>query len=233
MGMFSKKGGFLSKAVGAATTTATGGAWSSDGKSGLAQGGSGVLSNFGVKGGIGGLKDVLLGRKDKGVADRYLALDPLQKDALGKYGDQLNVNTDQMAKNAVAGQERMIQTGAADAERNASKLIAQRGLGNSSVGLNALINTQRNTGDQINNVRAQLPGMQYDMKTKNLDNATSGIQNILNNRMFIQGRQGGGRTGGLAPLIGAGLGAAMAPPGGQAAGAQMGMGLGNAFTQMG
>lgn len=181
--------------------------------------------------GIGGISDMILGKKDKGVKDSFVPLDPLQRKALGKFGSLLDRNTDGMANEMVARQENQIRQNAADTERQAKQLTAQRGLGNSSVGLNAIINSTRNMGDQIGATRAQLPGLKYNLETQNLNTASSGIQNILNNRIFKQGREGGGRTGGLAPLIGMGLGAYAT--GGSPAGAQIGSGLGSALTQMG
>jgi hypothetical protein len=174
-------------------------------------------------------KDILLGKKGKATKDSYTQLDPLQQKALGQYGSILDNNTDQVAENAIAGQENQIRASGADAQRNAQDLVAQRGLGNSSVGLNAIINSNKNMGDQIGAARAMLPGLRQEMKLNNLNGATNGINSILNTRMFKQGQAAGPRTGGLAPLLGAGLGAAFGGP----AGASVGMGVGNAMTQMG
>lgn len=182
----------------------------------------------GLGGIVNGAKDLVLGKKDPGVADRFVALDPLQQKALGKYGEMLNFNTDNLASHAVTNQENLIRANAGDVERNAQKLVAQRGLGNSSVGLNAITGATRDLGDKINAVRASLPSMQYDMKMNNLNSATNGLQNILNSRTFIQGTPGGTRKGGLAPLIGAGIGGYY----GGAGGAQAGLGAGQAATQI-
>ena len=178
---------------------------------------------------LGGAKDLLFGKKDKGTAGGYMALEGSQKKALGQYEKLLDTNTDQLAKTMAVNQEKQIRAGAQDAERRASQLVAQRGLGGSAVGLNAMVNASRGMGDKIGAVRAQLPGMQYDLRNKNLDNATRGIQNILTNRVYQQGTPGGGRSGGLAPILGMGLGAAFGGP----AGAQIGGGLGSALTQLG
>lgn len=188
----------------------------------LAMGGNGL-------GILGGMGDLLMGKKDKGTPDSYVPLDATQVRALGKYNNLLEQDTDAMAKNMVTRQEGQVRAGAADAERKAKELVAQRGLGNSSVGLNAILGANRDTGEKLNAVRAQLPQMQYDLKTRNLDTATGGIQNILTNRIFKQGREGGGRTGGLMPLLGAGIGGALGGP----AGAQVGMSAGQYATQMG
>lgn len=178
--------------------------------------------------GSDGIKNLLLGKKDPGAKDGYAELDPLQRVALGKYGEALNQNTDQLAKNAVAKQENLIRGGAQDAERKASQLIAQRGLGNSSVGMNALINSTKDMGDKLSATRAGLPQLQYDMKMNNLDRAAGGITNILSSRDKVYGRAAG-RVGGLAPLIGMGIGGAF----GGLGGAQIGGGVGSALTQVG
>jgi hypothetical protein len=152
-------------------------------------------------GGLGGIvnsgKDILFGKKDTGTKDRYMALEGEQQEALAGYNKLLKTDTDALARNSIMAQENAIRANAGDAQRQAQDLIAQRGLGRSSVGLNAILNSTRNMGEQIGQVRGQLPTLAYDLKTKNLDRATSGIQNILNNRTFIQGREGTGRNGGL------------------------------------
>lgn len=187
----------------------------------------GVLGS--VSSGATGLGKLIFGKKDPGIADRFIPLDPIQEKALGQYGNMLNTNTDGLAGKMIADQERMIRTGAQDAVRKTNQLMAQRGLKNSSLGLGAITGITRDMGDKIGEVRSRLPGLQYDLKTQNLNNATNGLQNILNSRTFIQGTPGGQRTGGLAPLIGAGIGGAY----GGAGGAQAGLGIGKVLTQLG
>lgn len=179
---------------------------------------------------IGGITDALLGKKQKATSDGYMALDPLQQKALGKYGELLNKNTDGIANEMVTRQENQIRQNAADAERKATQLTAQRGLGNSSVGLNAIVNSTRNMGDQIGAVRAQLPGLKYNLQNENLNTASRGIQSFLakDKREMVYGNPGG-RSGGLAPLLGTGLGYAY----GGAGGARVGGGIGNMLTQIG
>jgi hypothetical protein len=188
----------------------------------------GVTSLVAGGNGLGAASDLLLGKKSDAVKDSYTPLDPLQTKAINQYGQLMSQDMSQIAKNRVAGQENQIRASGMDTERNAKQLIAQRGLGNSSVGLNAIINSNRDMGDRLNANRATLPGLQYDMKVANLNNTSAGINNILNTRMFKQGQAGGVRQGGLAPLLGMGLGAAFGGPGG----ASVGGGLGSALTQV-
>lgn len=163
----------------------------------LGPAGTVIGAKLGADSGLGGITDLLMGKKDKGVASGYMPLDPLQQKALGKYGALLDTNTDQVAENANMAKLRQISQGARDAETRAKDLVAQRGLGNSSVGINAILNAGKSADQELANARAELPGMKYDMNVKNLGNATSGIQNILNNRIYNQGREGMGRQGGL------------------------------------
>lgn len=191
----------------------------------------------GKKGGLGGIvntgKNLLFGKKDPGTSDRYLPLEAEQQEALSKYSDLLKTNTDNVAKSTVMAQENAIRANAGDAQRAAQGLVAQRGLGRSSVGLNAIINSTRNMGDQIGQARGQLPALQYNMRVSNLNSATGGIQNILGSRTFIQGQKSTGRGGGL---LGLGMGAAGAymaaksggdPGAGFAAGQGAGRGIAN------
>lgn len=184
--------------------------------------------NMSGEGGLGGLGDLLMGKKDKGTPDSYVPLDPLQMKVLGKYNQMLDTDTDGIAQNMVTQQENQVRSMAGDTERKARDLVAQRGLGDSSVGLNAILGANRDTGEKINAVRSQLPTLQYDLKSKNLGTAAGGIQNIFANRIFKQGREGGGRTGGLMPLVGAGIGGLLGGPGG----AMVGMQAGQYATQM-
>lgn len=158
----------------------------------------------GLKTITGGAADLLLGKKAPGVNDHYMPLDPLQQKALDKYGANMDINTDGIARSIVSNQERQIRGNAMDLERKASQLSSQRGLGNSSVGLNAILNSTRDMGDKIGAARASLPQLQHNLKLDNLDRASGGIGNILNNRTFVQGTPGGMRSGGLAaPLLSA------------------------------
>lgn len=177
--------------------------------------------------GMNPVKDTLFGKKDKGVASSYMKLEKEQKDILSRYKGMLGTNTDQIARNTVAAQEKSLLAGAKDNERNASQLVAQRGLGNSSVGLNAILNANRGLDEKVGSVRAQLPGMMYNLKNQNLNTAAGGIQNILNNRTFIQGRESTGRGGGLVGLGMTAAGAYFGGPGGAQAGHAAGKSIAN------
>lgn len=168
----------------------------------------GLFSNPGaaISDGLGGL----FGKKPK-TPNGFTPLDPLQEKAMAKFGQLLDTDTDQLARNSVVKQEEMIRSGAKDAERMASQLVAQRGLGNSSVGLNSIINSTRDIGDKIGAVRASLPGLMHDYRGTNLASTSRGINEILNSRNYIQ-----------APAREGGLLQALAPAAGSLAGQYMG-----------
>jgi len=177
----------------------------------------------------GGLSDILLGRQSKEEKAGYIPLDKLQVQALGKYGELLNKDTNQLASAAIERNDAGIRAAGDDATRQAQALVAQRGLGSSSVGLNAILNQKRDMGEKLAANRAGLPQLQYDMGLNNLNSATNGLQNIFGSRLYKNGTPTGPRQGGLLPLIGAGVGAAYGGPQGAAAG----YGLGNAFANYG
>jgi hypothetical protein len=171
---------------------------------------------------------ILGGKQQAAVGDSYTPLDPSQVKAIGKYNTMMDTDTDALARSSINEQEKQIRSNTEDMERKAGQMVNQRGLGSTSVGLNAILNTSRNTADKISDTRAKLPGLQYDMKMSNLNNSTNGINSILNTRLFKQGTPAGAKQGGLLPILGMGLGAAYGGP----AGAGMGYGAGNALNQM-
>jgi hypothetical protein len=183
---------------------------------------------------LGGAKDLIFGGKDPGVKDRFTPLDPLQRKALDKYGSLLGESPEKMAGTLVENQEKQIRATAGDSARKAQELVAQRGLGSSSVGLNAILGASRDMGDKLGAARAQLPLLAHDLKINNLNSASRGIQDILGSRAFIQGTPSTGRSGGL---LGIGLGAAAAygaarSGGDPGAGFQAGMGAGKGIANL-
>lgn len=198
---------------------------------------------------IGQGKDLLFGKKEAGTAGGFVSSDlsAEQNAALGQYNKLLDTDTQTLAnsqinaqttglRRAAEVQEAGARQAAQDAQMNAQKMVAQRGLGNSSVGLNAVLNQSRGLSEKIGDIRAnefsqraqieaQQPMLAYNLKTQNLATATGGINNILGTReRFYQQGTAGGRKGGLAPLVGAAAGAYFGGP----QGAQIGMGLGQA-----
>lgn len=153
---------------------------------------------------VSGGADLLLGAKTPGIKGGVQPLTADQKTLMAGYRGLLNTNMDDLASSQLARAETGLRASAEDSARSASGMVASRGLGNSSVGLNAILNQGRDLGNQIATLHSSLPQMQYDMKVQNLNNATNGIQGILNSRYYQQGSAPQGRQGGLiAPAIGA------------------------------
>jgi hypothetical protein len=193
---------------------------------------------------VNNASDMLLGKEDEGTADRRLSLDPslkavvekgrgLQGTALDKYKDLLNADVKGLAGSQIAAQEAAARAGVEDQSRLAQKMIAQRGMQGTAAGLTAAMAPQKELGEKIGNIRAGQGILEHNLKTQNLANASSGINAILGAQgaqsAYVMGREGGGRKGGLAPLLGGIAGGVM----GGAGGAQAGMGMGQMATQLG
>jgi hypothetical protein len=210
------------------------------------------VSGGGIWGGdstVLGLGDVLRGEEDPGVADKYLDLDPslrrnveqgrnAQSQGLGLYSDELKrlkgVDPKQLAGVVQAKQEKQLLGQGKDQRRRAQQLVAQRGLNRSSVGLNAMLNAGTASDDKIAQSRAEQPLLQEKIASQRLGSigaAQQGINQSLGaqgaQRDFVQGREGGGRSGGLMGLAGGLFGAYAGGPQGAYAGQQLGQGLAN------
>lgn len=189
------------------------------------------MSKGAVGGALGGdmkgISNLLFGKEVKAQKSGFMPLDQTQVKALGGYNKLLDQDMKGFADQQIAASERGIRQGGEDATRQAQQMVAQRGLGNSSVGLNAILNQKRDMANQIGANRARLPGLQYDMNLANLNSATKGIQDILGSRMYQNGTPGGQRSGGIAGILGGAVGAKFGGPQGAMAGYQLGNSLGN------
>lgn len=196
-----------------------------------------------------GLGDVLRGEKDPGVADKWLDLDPSlrrnveagrqqQLAGINIYGDELKrlrgVDPEKLANIVQAKKEKQLLGQGEDQKRRAQQLVAQRGLNRSSVGLNAMLNADRQTNKDIASARAEAPMLKEKIAQQRLGSiqqATGGINQALGaqgaQRDFVQGRTGGQRSGGLLGLAGGAIGAYYGGPQGAYAGQQLGQGLAN------
>ncbi len=157
----------------------------------------------------------------------------IQEGLLSRYGDAANQDVGAMAQRQTSILEEQARAGVGDQERLAQKMVAQRGLGGTSLGLNAILNQSKGLGDQLGTIRANQPMLQNQLGQQNLNFATSGINQILgeqgSSKALKMGTPAGPRTGGLAPLLGGAAGAYFGGPGG----AQAGMAGGQALTQLG
>lgn len=205
----------------------------------------GLLGN---KAGTSGIKNALFGKKDTGVDDRFIELDPeikaAQEQARGIRSGSLTglsrlgqENTQDLIRQAQQGQRGAYE----DSRRSMQSAIASRGLGKSSVGLSQLAglesdfrNRQANIASQIN-AGALDRARQRELQNIQAANAALGTPGLQ--RTFIQGREGTGqRSGGLFGLAttlgGAGLGAMYGGPQGAAIGANLGGTLGSTLPNI-
>lgn len=182
-----------------------------------------------------GLGDLLTGKtktyKKDPLADDINAAGKLglgqMTSAANELNDKIYGNPEDYVQNQIGLENKMLRTSTADTDRSLSKIIAQRGMGNSSIGLGQQVNQQKQLSDQIA-----------------MNNASSGsrLKDLLNDQMQtgntlfgVKASQGPvqmqdikQKQGGIMPLVGAGVGAYL----GGAKGAQVGMGLGQYMTSM-
>lgn len=208
--------------IGAVTNIGTMGLVGYDGKKfgrgviseGANQASGGKISEVGNQ-----LADSLLGERTPGTPDEVIDMaDPLgrehQRTAIGKFGEMLNQDVGQLSRIQTGQLEKQAMAGANDQERLAKQMVAQRGLGNSSVGLNAILNQKADLGNKIGSIRANQPMLENQMKQQNLQFASGGINQILNeqgqSKVLKMGQQAQGRSGGivgaLMPVAGSVLG---------------------------
>lgn len=150
--------------------------------------------------------DIALGEKTPGTPDEVIDLASkqgraLQEQALGMYGQELGRDTSQIAAAQTAQQEMQARQNVADQETRARQMVAQRGLGNTAMGMNAILGQQANLGKDIGNIRAQAPGLAQQMRQQQLGFGSQGINQILNeqgqSKVLKLGQQAQGRSGGL------------------------------------
>lgn len=159
-------------------------------------------------------------------------LSPEGKAATNKLLSQYTSMLDQapgMAEAETARLQKQVAQNVQDQTLRAQQAIAQRGLQNSSIGLRALMAPTAQAGNQMLDIAAGAPARQF----ANLSNIGSGIGNVLGiqsqNKLYTPGQKGDSGMGVMGTLLGAGIGASLAPAGGGAMGASIGSQLGGAF----
>lgn len=199
----------MSNPIGAVTNIATGGIVGyENGKFGKGEvlnaankASGGELSKIG-----NGLMDVAFGKKTPGTPDEVIDLASptgraLQEQAMNQYGQMLNQDTSAIAANQISQQENQARQNVADQEIRARQMVAQRGLGNTSMGMNAILGQSANLGNQLGAIRASAPGLANQLKQQNLGFASQGVNQILNeqgqSKVLKLGQQAQGRSGGL------------------------------------
>lgn len=182
------------------------------------------------------LTNVLKGKKDPGQAAVTTNFNSAQGTAaqnqlIDKFSTMGNQDFSGMANAQTAQQENQARQNVADQTMKAQQMVAQRGLGNTSMGLSAMLGQGQSLGNEIGQIRANRPMLENQMKMQNLNAASQGINSILGQQAgamtYTPAVASKGRQGGLMGIAGAGIGAMMGGP----AGAQVGMGMGNALSQ--
>lgn len=176
-----------------------------------------------------GLGD-LLGGKEKTIKK-----DPLADDinSSGKQGlsmlksgaaglNKFFYSNPQDSVNAqIDSENKMLRSSSQDAIRKTRDMVAQRGMGNSSIGLGEEINQGRVLSDKLALNKATGLDRIRSLLNEQM-NTGSQLFNVKSSQGPIQMQDVKYKTGGIAPLLGAGVGGYL----GGASGAQVGMGLG-------
>lgn len=187
---------------------------------------------------VNSVKNVVLGKNDPGQAAQTVDMRTDQEKALqnqltGKFGELANRDTSGLANAQIAAQENAARQSAEDQRMKAAQMVAQRGLGGTSIGLSALNAPTANLASQLGTIRAGRTLLEDQLKTQGLNQAAQGLSGMMAARSGSQIYQPAvasqGRQGGLAPLLGGAIGAKL----GGAEGAKIGMGLGQAATKIG
>lgn len=177
------------------------------------------LSGGAIKGALNSLQDVALGKETAATPNEIIDMASpegrkLQEQLLGQYGQGIGKDVSGIAQQQVTAQENQIMQNAADQKMRAEQLVSQRGLGRTASGIGAILNQQKGVADQIGAVRSQLPGLQEQMRQQNLNFASSGINQVLNeqgqSKVLKMGQAAQPRSGGLLaaalPMAGSVLG---------------------------
>jgi hypothetical protein len=183
-----------------------------------------------------GLGDLLKGKEKKISADPLAAdINAAGKSGIGMIQDGANSLNSIYSQdptsliNKQIGMENAVARNAADdATRRTRQLIAQRGMGGSSIGLGQEVNQKRSLMETLGLNSASREGRIRDMSIGNAQgrvNAGNSLWNLKASQGPIQMTDVKYRTGGLAGLIGAGVGGYL----GGAQGAQAGMGIGQMY----
>lgn len=171
------------------------------------------------KAGMIGQDQELLKRRNKGLH---------RQDVLYRQINRLNKESPDFLRGQVAREQEAIGASAEDAKRRMQQMMAQRGLGNSSIGLGQTLNIDREAARKKALIGASLGERERNLRLQ-------GIQNLMSANSPMLGLNPGGmynpggRKGGLAGIAGAAIGGSMGGVGGAQLGAGIGQGLSSVF----
>ena len=195
-----------------------------------------VGAKFGAK--LGGGLDSLLRGKQVGPDAEAGAIKQLKLQGLMAQAKSLE-DLEKMPGGAetaiadVAREQRMLSQGAGDQRSKLQQLMAQRGMGGTSMGTSAELGLSKQFADQKMALQASLPGRMRELELQRLQNRAalgSGLAGSVGNiPLRFQSERKGGLAGLLGMGAGAGLGGFFGGPAGAQAGAQIGGGLGQYY----
>lgn len=219
---------------------------------------TGGLSLLGLGKGSGGIKDAILGAKDTGTPDRLIDLDPSLKNVVeqarpiqqeGLSGLQgfmrqwQGQSPQKLASVVTQNKLNTLRDQASANVRQAQQALARRGIaGNTSMGLKAITDSQRELQKGIMSANAQRPLEELNALStlqQGYSQGLGGINSVLGasgpQAQMELGRQGTGQRGGgllgIATTVGGGaLGGYMGGPQGIGPGANVGRGLGSVLS---
>ena len=164
-------------------------------------------------------------RLDPDVAATQRAARDIQRRGLAKLKEVGKEDPTAVAKRQTEQAVKAQRQALSDTRRRLQENIARRGLGTSSLGLAQQTGLQRQAAQAITGERAALADRIRQARMGQAQALIGGGGQVLGQPGMVRQFQRGGRAGGLAPVVGAGLGAMLGGPGG----AQAGMGMGQAL----
>lgn len=197
-----------------------------------------------------GFRDILFGKKDNILMDgkmsdaqrrqnelRMAELETLHGEVMRKPDIE---GIESAVRSDLFGRERLAQSAFEDQRRKLREATAQRGLGNSSVGLSALTGLNKAYTEKLADIRGAAPSMiraEKEAAKKDYFNRLSGAVSLkgLQTPTYMakpQTRRQGGLFGLATTIGGAAIGGMFGGPAGAGAGAQIGAGIGQAGTAM-
>ena len=181
------------------------------------------LSGAGGIPGFGSLGNLLRGKQVTDPASPLAGdIRALQAEGIGLQKEGLKALKDPSAGLGaqIAREQKGIRAAGEDAQRRNQALIAQRGLGRSSIGTSMQNQAFQNTANQL---AANKASFGERLRGRQLEGLQAGSQLTAAAPIRMQAKTR--RVGGIGQLLGTGLGAAF----GGAAGAQIGGGIGGAL----
>ena len=177
----------------------------------------------------GGLKNILLGRKESGPS---LPGDVARNQARARQMQAMGLNAildaqkAESAESAIARRERQAVGATEDARRQMQERIVRSGMGPTSIGFGAQATMDRDLANQLADLRGEGLAQERQRRAEAL---LGGAANVLSNEGTVLMKQKARRSGGMLPMLMAAGGAALGGMAGGPTGAQAGGQIGGAL----